>query len=93
MGPTGGYLVGFVVAAFVTGKLAQMRWDRSFSRTVAAMLVGNVVIYAFGLVWLGTVIGWDKPVLEFGLYPFVLGDLAKVLIAAALLPAIWKLLK
>ena len=93
MGPTGGYLLGYVGAAFITGKLAQMRWDRSFALTVAAMILGNLVIYAFGLVWLGTVIGWDKPVLEYGLYPFVLGDLAKVLIVAALLPTLWKLFK
>jgi len=93
MGPTGGYLLGFVVAAFVVGLLAQRQWDRSMPTTIAAMLIGNAVIYAFGLLWLGTLIGWDKPVLAFGMTPFLLGDLAKVLIAAALLPSLWKLLK
>lgn len=90
---TGGYLVGFVVAAFAVGLLAQRQWDRSMLSTIAAMLIGNAIIYAFGLLWLGTLIGWDKPVLALGMVPFLLGDLAKVLIAAALLPTLWKLLK
>jgi len=90
---TGGYLVGFVVAAFVVGLLAQRRWDRSMFTTIAAMLIGNAIIYAFGLFWLGTLIGWDKPVLALGMTPYLLGDLAKILIAAALLPTLWKALK
>ena len=90
---TGGYLIGFVFAAYTVGKLAQRRWDRSILTTIAAMLIGNAVIYIFGLLWLGSLIGWDKPVLAFGLTPFLLGDLAKVLIAATLLPALWKLIK
>lgn len=89
MGPTGGYLAGFVVAAFVVGWLAKRRWDRHVLGTVAAMLIGNAIIYAFGLVWLGTVVGWDKPVLAWGMTPFLLGDLAKIVIAAAVLPSIW----
>ena len=90
---TGGYLVGFVVAAFVVGLLAQRRWDRSMLTTIAAMVVGNAIIYAFGLLWLGTLIGWDKPVIALGMTPFLLADLAKILIAAALLPTLWKFLK
>ncbi|MFK8079983.1 MAG: biotin transporter BioY [Granulosicoccus sp.] len=90
---TGGYLVGFVVAAFVVGLLAQRRWDRSMLTTIAAMLIGNAIIYAFGLFWLGTLIGWDKPVLALGMTPYLLGDLAKILIAAAVLPTLWKMLK
>lgn len=90
---TGGYLVGFVVAAFVVGLLAQRRWDRSMLTTIAAMLIGNAIIYAFGLLWLGTLIGWDKPVIALGMTPYLLGDFAKVLIAAALLPTLWKTLK
>lgn len=93
LGSTGGYLLGFVVAAWVVGCLAKLRWDRSILTTIAAMLIGNAVIYAFGLIWLGSVVGWDKPILAWGMTPFLLGDLAKVLIAAAVLPTIWKLLK
>lgn len=93
LGTTGGYLLGFVVAAFVVGLLAQRRWDRSIITVVAAMIIGNFIIYAFGLVWLGSIVGWDKPVLAWGLTPFLLGDLAKILIAAALLPTLWKAFK
>jgi len=93
LGTTGGYLVGFVLAAFATGYLAERRWDRSVLTTIAAMVIGNAIIYACGLAWLGTIVGWDKPVLAWGMTPFLLGDLAKVLIAAAVLPTIWKMLK
>ncbi|MBX2881359.1 MAG: biotin transporter BioY [Granulosicoccus sp.] len=93
LGTTGGYLIGFVVAAFVVGLLAQRRWDRSMLTTIAAMLVGNFIIYAFGLLWLGSVVGWDKPILAWGMTPFLLGDLAKILIATAVLPSLWKLLR
>jgi len=93
LGTTGGYLLGFVVAAFVVGKLAQRAWDRSMFTTIAAMLIGNAIIYLFGLLWLGSLVGWDKPVIAWGMTPFLLGDLAKTLIAAALLPAIWRFLK
>ncbi len=91
VGPTGGYLFGFIVAAFVVGWLAERRWDRHVVGTVAAMVIGTVLIYSFGLAWLGQVVGWDKPVLDFGLKPFILGDIAKIVIAAALLPALWRL--
>ncbi|MEE9319753.1 MAG: biotin transporter BioY [Granulosicoccus sp.] len=90
LGTTGGYLVGFVLAASVTGFLAQRRWDRNVLTTVAAMLIGNAVIYVCGLVWLGALVGWDKPVLAWGMTPFLLGDLAKVAIAAALMPWLWR---
>lgn len=93
LGTTGGYLLGFVVASVVVGLLARKRWDRSLLRTVAAMLIGNCIIYALGLLWLGSIVGWDKPVLAWGMTPFLLGDLAKILVAAALLPTIWKALK
>ena len=92
-GPTGGYLIGFLLAAAVCGWLAQRGWDRSVAKTAAAMLVGNIFIYVPGLLWLGTLVGWDKPVLEWGLTPFLLGDLTKLALAAAILPATWKLVR
>jgi biotin transport system substrate-specific component len=91
-GPTGGYIVGFVFAACLTGFLAQKRWDRRFSSAVAAMLTGNVVIYLFGLPWLAAKIDTGlEGTLEAGLYPFVVGDLLKLYLAGALLPAAWGL--
>jgi biotin transport system substrate-specific component len=91
-GPTGGYIVGFVLAAGVTGYLAQRRWDRRFSSAVAAMLTGNVVIYLVGLPWLAEQIDAGlEGTLEAGLYPFVVGDLLKLYLAGALLPAAWAL--
>jgi biotin transport system substrate-specific component len=89
-GPTGGYIVGFVLAAVLTGFLAQKRWDRRFSSAVAAMLSGNVVIYLVGLPWLAAKIDAGlEDTLEAGLYPFVVGDLLKLYLAGALLPAAW----
>lgn len=91
-GPTGGYLVGQFLAATLVGWLAERGWDRNVVLTAAAMLVGNALIYVPGLLWLGTVLGWDKPVLEWGLYPFVLGDLFKLGLAALVLPGAWWLI-
>lgn len=90
MGPTGGYLLGFVLAATLCGALAQRGWDKNFSSAFGAMLAGNAVIHALGLLWLGTVIGWDKGVLQLGLYPFIIGDLAKILLGTAVLPLAWR---
>ena len=90
---TGGYLIGFVLAAALCGYLAERGWDRRVARTALAMLIGNVVIYVPGLLWLGSLFGWDKPILEWGLTPFVLGDLVKLALAASVLPLVWKVLK
>ncbi len=89
LGPTGGYLFGFVLAAAVSGWLAERGWDRNVISTAIAMLIGNALIYIPGLWWLANLLGWDKPVLEWGLYPFIYGDLAKLALAALLLPAAW----
>jgi biotin transport system substrate-specific component len=93
-GPTGGYIVGFVLAAVLTGWLAQRHWDRRFSSAVAAMLSGNVVIYLVGLPWLAAKLdtGLEKT-FELGLYPFVVGDLLKLYLAGALLPGAWLLVQ
>lgn len=93
-GATGGYLVGFLVAAALTGWLAERQWDRRFSSALAALLTGNVVIFAFGLAWLSHVAGTDlTKTLELGLYPFVVGDLVKLYLAGALLPAAWRVVE
>ena len=91
-GPTGGYLTGFILAAALCGWLAEKGWDRSISKTFAAMVLGNLVIYALGLLWLGTLLGWDKPILAWGLYPFLLGDLFKIVLAMLVIPAAWKVI-
>jgi biotin transporter BioY len=92
LSPTGGYLVGFIAAAYVTGLLAQSRWDRRFTTTVLAMTLGSTVMYAFGLSWLCCLMGFSSTVLSVGLYPFIVGDILKIVLAAVVLPAGWKLL-
>ena len=91
LGPTGGYLVGFVAAAYVTGRLAEEGWDRRVLSTIAAMLLGSAVIYTCGVSWLAVPLGLEKALVA-GLYPFIPGDLVKVVLAALLLPAGWALL-
>jgi len=92
-GSTGGYLFGFVLAAAVSGWLAERGWDRRAIPTALAMLVGNALIYIPGLIWLGILFGWDKPILTWGLTPFLLGDVTKVALAAAVLPLTWRLIR
>jgi biotin transport system substrate-specific component len=91
LGPTGGYLVGFVVAAFVAGFLAERGWDRHVVTTILAMILGNIAIYCCGLLWLTHFIG-SAHLLALGLLPFLPGDAIKIVIAAILLPAGWKAL-
>lgn len=90
VGPTGGYLLGFLVAAATVGWLAEKGWGRNVGLTLTAMTIGTAIILAFGNAWLGAIIGWDKPVLQFGLYPFLPGAAFKIALAALLMPAIWK---
>ena len=92
IGTTGGYILGFVFAAGLVGWLAERGWDRSVWQTGLAMVFGNLVIYALGLIWLGNVVGWDQPVLQWGLYPFLIGDLLKIILAAISLPWAWRML-
>jgi biotin transport system substrate-specific component len=91
-GPTGGYLLGYVLAAAACGWLAERGWDRRLVTTAGAMLLGNVLIYVPGLLWLGSLLGWDKPILEWGLTPFILGDVTKLVLAALILPLAWRLI-
>ena len=95
-GPTGGYLVGFVAAAYVVGLLAQRGWDRRPATTALAMIVGNLILYSFGLAWLFCLSSiftkqLSAGVLSVGLYPFLLGDIIKIGIAVAILPLVWKI--
>jgi len=98
-GPTGGYLVGFVPAAYVVGTLARCGWDRRPATTVLAMALGNVAIYACGLAWLSVLVYFagrplgGRSVLAVGLYPFLVGDAVKIVLAAILLPAGWRLIR
>ena len=91
MGGTGGYLVGYVLATLALGALAQRGWDRSVLWMALAMLIGTVLIYVPGLLWLGQLYGWDKPILAWGLTPFLIGDALKLALAAIVLPAVWKM--
>jgi biotin transport system substrate-specific component len=90
LGARGGYLIGFVLASAVVGRLAELGWDRRLIGALAAMAVGNVVIYLVGLPWLMAAAHMSfATAVEKGLVPFVLGDLIKLVLAAALFPAAW----
>ncbi|MCA9839860.1 MAG: biotin transporter BioY [Trueperaceae bacterium] len=90
-GASGGYIFGYLVASTVVGFLAQSGWDRKFNSTVYAMLIGHLLIYLPGLLWLKVSTPSWKTTLELGLLPFISADLIKVLILACLLPFSWKL--
>jgi biotin transport system substrate-specific component len=92
MGPTGGYLAGFVVMAAIVGWAADRGWDRSLVRFLAALLVAEVVMLAMGYGWLAMLIG-AEPAWQAGVVPFILPDLIKVGLAATIAPAVWSLVK
>ena len=90
LGATGGYLLGFALAFALVGRLAQRGWDRRLPGALSAMGVGNAVIYAIGLPWLAAATGFSPAeTIAKGLVPFLLGDAAKLLLAAGVLPAAW----
>ena len=82
-GPTGGYLFGFLAAAYIVGMLSELRNQRSLFQASSTLIVGNIIIYIFGLVWLARYVG-ESQVLQLGLYPFLIGDLLKILLGIAL---------
>jgi len=98
LGPSGGYIWGFLIAAFVVGYLAERGWDRKVWTTALAMLIGTVIIYLVGVPQLafvlsptsGAALGFDKA-LTLGVLPFLPGDAIKLLIAAGVLPSAWAL--
>ena len=89
MGPTGGYLLGFLVAAVLVGWLAERGWDRSALRLIGAMSLGHVVVFAFGFAWLALLIGPDKAWIG-GVVPFFAATIVKTLLAWALVTAAWR---
>jgi biotin transport system substrate-specific component len=92
LGATGGYLVGFLVAAGLVGRLAELGWDRHLRGSIAMMLIGTIAIYTVGLPWLAAAASLDAgKTLQFGLWPFIPGDILKLLVAAGLLPVGWRL--
>lgn len=88
-GPTGGYLLGFAVAAWVVGTLGRVGWDRALGRAALAMALGTVIIFAFGLAWLSALIGFEKAI-ELGLMPFLPAAALKLALGAATLPLAWR---
>ena len=92
LSPTFGYIIGFIFAAFFVGKLAEKGWDRSFKSSILAMIFGNIFIYIVGLIWLTGFFSPEK-VLKVGLYPFLLGDIIKIIFASLLFPFAWKIIK
>lgn len=92
--PSLGYVVGFLAASYLVGRLAERGFTRTPLRTALAMVAGNVVIYVFGVAWLQHALGasWSNAI-AWGATPFLTGDAIKVAIAAALLPAAWKFVR
>jgi len=88
-GPTGGYLAGFVVSAFVVGHLARRRWDRTLLSGLAAFVIGDAVLFACGMAWLWALAGFETA-MNAGLLPFLPGEALKIALAAALMVAGWR---
>lgn len=93
MGPTGGYLIGYLVAAAMIGFIVERDPARRSWVMALAMLAGIAIVFALGLLWLGTLIGWDKPVISLGFTPFILGDLFKIALAVATVGVGWKVIE
>ncbi|MBT3322210.1 MAG: biotin transporter BioY [Anaerolineae bacterium] len=91
-GATMGYLVGFVVSAYIIGKMAERGFERNLRTSLLPFLVGTFVIYLFGAGWLATLVGMEKA-LALGVSPFLVGDLIKLMLAALALPTAWKILR
>tara|TARA_B100000929_G_scaffold174602_1_gene138201 strand:+ start:7256 stop:7804 length:549 start_codon:yes stop_codon:yes gene_type:complete len=89
-GPTMGYLIGFLLAVYLTGFF---NFDNNFFKNFSRLLFSVSFIYLLGLIWLGSLIGWDKPVFKLGAQPFLLAELFKILLLALLMPAVLKFRK
>jgi len=94
VGATGGYLIGFIAAATLTGYLAERGLDRKLTSAIGAMFLGNVIIYLCGLPWLAVDLNVNfAKTMEYGLNPFIAGDIIKLCIAGAALPTAWLAVK
>jgi biotin transport system substrate-specific component len=91
IGATGGYLIGFIIAAYVIGLLAERGLERNVRTSIIPFLVGTGIIYICGVAWLAVVLGSFTHALTAGLLPFLIGDTIKLFAAALMLPAAWKL--
>ena len=91
LGPTGGFLFGFLFASIIIGELADRGWGKQHFKSVFAMLIGLIVIYTCGVFQLSILKGFDFAIIN-GLKPFIVGDLYKLILAALILPQIWKLI-
>ncbi len=90
VGPTMGYLIGFIFACFLAG---YFKYNSNYFINFLKILVSTSIIYFFGIIWLGTLIGWDKPILQLGFFPFLLAEFFKILLLTLLVNKIIKLRK
>lgn len=90
--PTFGYILGFIFAAYAVGLLAERGWDRRVISAMAAMIIGNLLIYFFGLLWLSKFIH-PQYLFSVGIVPFIAGDILKISVAGIILPYVWRFLK
>ena len=90
MGPTMGYLIGFIFACFLSG---YFKYNSNYLFNFFKILISTSIIYLFGIIWLGTLIGWDKPILQLGVFPFLLAELFKILLITVSIKKIVKLRK
>jgi biotin transport system substrate-specific component len=97
IGPTGGYIFGYLLSVLVAGKMFDEKEyfnkKNNYFINFIKLLIAILPTYILGLIWLGNVIGWNKPILELGLYPFVLGEFFKISILIILIPKILKFKK
>ena len=92
LGGTGGYLFGYLLATIALGFLARAGWDRNVFKIVLALIIGSVLIYIPGIFWLAKLYTWNKPILAWGLTPFLIGDALKILLATLVIPSMWRII-